>query len=104
MLPDFKLETFFSKWEFNAKYHMCASDMETLTITQLLELASNEDREKWNNLPLKYIETYGMPELRSVYQVRMKRNLKKIYLLLQGLKKESILQCIAYSIKMITQS
>ena len=58
MLPDFKLETFFSKWEFKAKYHMCASDMETLTLTQLLELASNEDREKWNNLPLKYIETY----------------------------------------------
>ncbi len=79
MLPDFKLETFFSKWEFNAKYHMCASDMETLTLTQLLELASNEDREKWNNLPLKYIETYGMPELRSVisstYEVQSEENI-----------------------------
>ena len=79
MLPDFKLETFFSKWEFNAKYHMCASDMETLTITQLLELASNEDREKWNNLPLKYIETYGMPELRSVisstYEAQSEENI-----------------------------
>ena len=65
MLRDFKLETFFSKWEFNVKHHMCASDMETMTINQLLSLASNEDREKWDNLPLKYIETYGMPELRT---------------------------------------
>ena len=44
---------------------MCASDMETMTINQLLSFATDEDREKWDNLPLKYIETYGMPELRT---------------------------------------
>ena len=28
MLPDFKLETYLAKWEFSARYHMTASDME----------------------------------------------------------------------------
>jgi aspartate/methionine/tyrosine aminotransferase len=64
VLPDFKLETFFSKWEFNAKYHMCASDMESMTLQELLNLSSDQDRENWNNLNFKYIETYGSPELR----------------------------------------
>ena len=45
MLPDFKLETFFSKWEFNAKYHMCASDMETMSLNNLLKLGTQEDQE-----------------------------------------------------------
>jgi Aspartate/tyrosine/aromatic aminotransferase len=39
--------------------------METMTINQLLSYATDEDREKWDNLPLKYIETYGMLELRT---------------------------------------
>jgi len=64
VLPDFKLETFFSKWEFIAKYHMCASDMESMTLQELLNLSSDQDRENWNNLNFKYIETYGSPELR----------------------------------------
>jgi len=65
MLPDFKLETFFSKWEFNVKYHMCASDMETMSLRELLKLGTQEDRERWDNLTFKYIETFGTPELRS---------------------------------------
>lgn len=64
-LPDFKLETFFSEWEFNAKYHMCASDMESMTLEELLNLGSDQDKENWNKLNFKYIETYGSPELRS---------------------------------------
>ncbi len=64
MLPDFKLETFFSKWEFNVKYHMCASDMETMSLRELLKLGTQEDRERWDNLTFKYIETFGTPELR----------------------------------------
>ena len=66
VLPDFKLETFFSKWEFNAKYHMCASDMESMTLQDLLNLGTEQDKEDWNQLNFKYIETYGSPKLRSV--------------------------------------
>ena len=65
VLPDFKLETFFSKWEFNAKYHMCASDMESMTLKDLLDLGTEQDREDWHQLNFKYIETYGSPKLRS---------------------------------------
>ena len=64
MLPDFRLETFFSKWEFNARYHMCASDMETLTVAELLAMASNEERRAWDQLRLGYTETFGAPALR----------------------------------------
>ena len=45
VLPDFKLETFFSEWEFNAKYHMCASDMESMTLDDLMSLGTDQDRE-----------------------------------------------------------
>ena len=64
-LPDFALETYFSRWEFTARYHMCASDMETLSLPDLLALASDDDRERWETLRLGYIETFGTPELRS---------------------------------------
>ncbi len=64
MLPDFRLETYLSTWEFSARYHMTASDMETLTLGELLELAEPADRDVWQNLPLGYIETYGTPALR----------------------------------------
>ena len=65
ILPDFKLETFFSRWEFNVKYNMCASDMESFSMQKLIEMASQEDKKKWNNLNLGYTETYGSQELRE---------------------------------------
>lgn len=64
-LPDFRLETYFSRWEFNARYHMCASDLETLSLSDLLGYAGSEDRERWDQLRLGYIETFGTPELRT---------------------------------------
>jgi len=65
MLPDFRLETYFSRWEFNAKYNICASDVETIPVQQLLEDASKEDRCLWEELRLAYTETYGSPVLRQ---------------------------------------
>ena len=38
-LPDFKLETYFSKWEFNVKFNMCASDTEAIPMRELLDIA-----------------------------------------------------------------
>ena len=64
-LPDFALETYFSRWEFNARYHMCASDMETMSVPDLLKFANAEDLERWQTLRLGYIETFGTPELRA---------------------------------------
>jgi len=84
VLPDFKLETFFSKWEFNAKYHMCASDMESMTLQELLNLSSDQDKENWNNLNFKYIETYGSPELRSAVSGSYKKLTSKNILAFAG--------------------
>ena len=65
MLPDFRLETYFSRWEFNARYHMTASDMETLSMKELLALADDEGRRTWEELRLGYTETFGRPSLRG---------------------------------------
>ena len=42
MLPDFRLETRFSKWEFEARYHMTASDAESMSMRELLAMATPE--------------------------------------------------------------
>ena len=65
MLPDFKLETYLAKWEFGSRYHMTASDMETMTVSELLALAEPEDRMAFDTMRLAYIETTGTPALRA---------------------------------------
>lgn len=65
-LPDFRLETYFSRWEFTARHHMTASDVQTMTLSELLALADDEDRAAFENLSLGYTETYGDPALREV--------------------------------------
>ncbi|MFF7633223.1 aminotransferase class I/II-fold pyridoxal phosphate-dependent enzyme [Kitasatospora sp. NPDC008050] len=65
-LPDFRLETYLSRWEFTARHHLTASDLQTMTIGELLALADEEDREAFGQLPLGYTETYGDPALREV--------------------------------------
>ncbi len=64
-LRDFLLETYFSKWEFTARYHLCASDMQSLSLGELLALAEPSQREAWERLHLGYTETFGAPELRG---------------------------------------
>jgi aspartate/methionine/tyrosine aminotransferase len=64
-LPDFRLETHFSRWEFKARHHMTASDAETMTMSGLLALAGAEDREAWERVSLGYTETWGAPALRE---------------------------------------
>ncbi|MEM8652864.1 MAG: aminotransferase class I/II-fold pyridoxal phosphate-dependent enzyme [Pseudomonadota bacterium] len=64
-LPDFRLETHFSKWEFKAKYHMTASDAESMSMRELLAMATPEDREMFEGMWLGYTETYGAPDLRE---------------------------------------
>jgi aspartate/methionine/tyrosine aminotransferase len=65
-LRPFSLEVFFSKWEFTARYHLCASDMQSMTLSELLEMADPADRAAWDSLYLGYTETWGSPPLREV--------------------------------------
>lgn len=64
-LPDFRLETYFSRWEFTARHHLTASDAQTMTMAELLALADAEDRQAWDTLALGYTETFGDPGLRE---------------------------------------
>lgn len=64
-LPDFDLEVFFSKWEFQARHHMTASDVESRTVAAVLELASDTDRDAFLSMRLGYTQTWGEPELRA---------------------------------------
>jgi aspartate/methionine/tyrosine aminotransferase len=64
-LPEFRLEAFFSRWEFVARHHLTASDAQSLTLGELLALGSGDDRAAFAELPLGYIETWGTPQLRA---------------------------------------
>lgn len=64
-LPDFRLETYFSRWEFAARYHLTASDAQSMSLADLLALASPADREAFASLHLGYTQTYGAPVLRE---------------------------------------
>jgi len=64
-LPDFRLETHFSRWEFEARYHMTASDAESLSLRDLLALATPAERESFEGMWLGYTETRGAPDLRE---------------------------------------
>ncbi|WP_306141192.1 aminotransferase class I/II-fold pyridoxal phosphate-dependent enzyme [Roseibium sp. MMSF_3412] len=64
-MRDFGLEVFFSRWEFTARHHMTASDLESMSLSELLALASDEDRSAFENLWLGYTETWGAPALRQ---------------------------------------
>ncbi len=44
---------------------MTASDAQSMSLSQLLDMASDEDREAYENLWLGYTETYGAPDLRD---------------------------------------
>ena len=65
LLPDFRLEAHFARWEFNARYHLTASDAESMSLSELLEMASPEDREGFESMWLGYTETYGAPDVRD---------------------------------------
>lgn len=62
-MRNFALEAYFSIWEFSAKYHMTASDAQSLSVSELLEMATTEQREQFENLWLGYTETQGGPEI-----------------------------------------
>jgi hypothetical protein len=64
-LPEFRLESRFSKWEFKARYHLTASDAESLSLRDLMAMATGAEREEFETLWLGYTETFGAPDLRE---------------------------------------
>jgi aspartate/methionine/tyrosine aminotransferase len=64
-LPDFRLEVYLGEWEFKARYHLTASDAESLTIGELLAMGAESDREAFASLGLGYAPTWGGEALRA---------------------------------------
>jgi hypothetical protein len=62
-MRNFELEVYLSQWEFKAAYHMSASDIESMTISELLSLVPDNQRKSMDDLWLGYTESYGSPEL-----------------------------------------
>ena len=63
-IADFALERYFARWEFAARYLLCASDVQGYPMSDLLALADDEMRTQWADLRLGYSESTGHPLLR----------------------------------------
>ena len=64
-LPTFRLEAYMARWEFSARHHLTASDAESFSLPELLEIASPADRLAFEQQWLGYTETRGAPDLRQ---------------------------------------
>lgn len=62
---EFKLERYFAKYEFTARYLLCSSDCESLSLQETLASADTQSRAMWENLSLGYTESNGSPALRE---------------------------------------
>lgn len=71
MLPPFRLERYFARYEFNTPFLLCSSDCESWTVEELLRLEP-EASERLQSLWLGYTESAGNPALRraiaEIYQ------------------------------------
>lgn len=77
----FKLERYYSNHEMTAKYPLCNSDCEAMTIKDLLAMEEGAV-DRFHELWLGYTETQGHPDLR--------RDIATIY---DGISEEEVLVC-----------
>ena len=64
-IEDFALERYFARWEFAVRHQLSASDVEPYSLSELLELADDDARSRWERLSLGYTESSGLPALRE---------------------------------------
>jgi aspartate/methionine/tyrosine aminotransferase len=61
----FKLERYFARYEFKVKFLLSSSDCESLSLDELLQMATPESLQLWQGLRLGYTESPGHPLLRA---------------------------------------
>jgi aspartate/methionine/tyrosine aminotransferase len=61
----FRLERYFAKHEFSAKYLLTCSDCEPLSQAQVLSYTDKETKKLWEELKLSYTHCEGLPLLRE---------------------------------------
>ena len=64
-MRNFELEIHFSKWEFKAKHHMTASDVESMSLADVMAMATPKEKSDFENQWLGYTETWGAEDLRQ---------------------------------------
>ncbi|MEM8889591.1 MAG: aminotransferase class I/II-fold pyridoxal phosphate-dependent enzyme, partial [Bacteroidota bacterium] len=64
-IADFKLERYFAKYEFSAKYLLSSSDCDGFGMAEILEQANKEEQILWESLKLGYTESEGHPLLKE---------------------------------------
>ena len=64
-IEDFALERYFARWEFAVKHQLSASDVEPLTLAEVLAMADADAKSRWDSLALGYTESAGLPALRA---------------------------------------
>jgi len=64
-LHPFKIERYFAKYEFKVRFLLSSSDCESLSMTELVQMATPESLELWQELKLGYTESPGHPLLRA---------------------------------------
>jgi aspartate/methionine/tyrosine aminotransferase len=64
-IADFALERYFARWEFAVRHQLSASDVEPLTMAEVLAMADADAKARWDSLTLAYTESAGLPALRA---------------------------------------
>lgn len=64
-LNEFRLERYFGKHEFSAKYLLSSSDCDGFAMQDVLDVASSAELKLWEGLTLGYTESPGHPLLRE---------------------------------------
>ncbi len=63
-IKEFLIERFFAKYEFEIPHLLCASDCESFSVEEILQLEEGVEN-KFKNLRLSYTDSQGSPELRG---------------------------------------
>jgi len=72
-LPDFQIEVYLGRYEFSARHYLAGSDAQSTTIAELLAMATEEEREAFERLPLMYTPTWGTDRLRDAIAATYER-------------------------------
>lgn len=74
-IGDFKLERYFARHEFSAKYLLSSSDCDGYALKDILDSATKEEMKLWENIQLGYTECEGNRLLRDSISQFYKKNL-----------------------------
>lgn len=64
-IKDFKLERYFAKYEFSAKYLISSSDCDAYSLEYILNCANDTELELYKNIKFSYADSAGSDFLRS---------------------------------------